>query len=230
MAGEPAAVVGERVAAVRRRIEAAGGGPQVRLVAVTKGHGPDAVAAAVAAGVEDIGESYAQELRAKVDALLGSETQPTWHFVGRLQTNKVRSLAGTVAVWQSVDRDALGDELAKRAPGSSVLVQVDLSGEPQKGGCPPGDVPGLVERLVDRSLDVVGLMGVGPTGPPEAARLGFRALVELADRLGLPERSIGMSNDLEVAVAEGSTMVRVGTAIFGARPEGPRARPPGMGQ
>lgn len=195
------------------------------IVAVTKGFGPDAVAAAVAAGVEDVGESYAQELLAKAEA--GTAAPPRWHFVGRLQANKVRSLAGTVALWQSVDRPRVVDEVARRAPGARVLVQVDVSGEPSKGGCPPAEVPALVERASAAGLEPAGLMAVGPLGPPEDARPGFRAVTALADRLDLPVRSMGMSADLEVAVQEGSTMVRVGTALFGPRP--PRPRPTDMG-
>ena len=195
------------------------------IVAVTKGFGPDAVAAAVAAGVEDVGESYAQELLAKAEA--GTAAPSRWHFVGRLQANKVRSLAGTVALWQSVDRSRVVDEVARRAPGARVLVQVDVSGEPSKGGCPPAEVPALVERASAAGLEPAGLMAVGPLGPPEDARPGFRAVTALADRLGLPVRSMGMSADLEVAVQEGSTMVRVGTALFGPRP--PRPRPTDMG-
>jgi pyridoxal phosphate enzyme (YggS family) len=214
--------VAERVAAVRARIAGAGG-EGVTLVAVTKGFGPEVVAAAVAAGVEDVGESYAQELVAKAAVV----APPRWHFVGRLQANKVRALAGTVDLWQSVDRPRLVDELARRAPAAKVLVQVDVTGEPSKGGCPPADVPALVERAADAGLEPTGLMAVGPLGPPEEARPGFRALVGLADRLGLPERAIGMSGDLEVAVQEGATMVRVGTALFGPRPTRPGA--PDMG-
>jgi pyridoxal phosphate enzyme (YggS family) len=208
--------VAERVAAVRDRIAAAGG-EGVTVVAVTKGFGPEVVAAAVAAGVEDVGESYAQELVAKAAAV----EAPRWHFVGRLQANKVRALAGTVDLWQSVDRPRLVDELARRAPRAKVLVQVDVTGEASKGGCPPAEVAALVERAASAGLEPRGLMAVGPLGPSEDARPGFRALVRLADRLGLAERSIGMSGDLEVAVQEGATMVRVGTALFGPRP--PRA-------
>lgn len=211
------------MAAVRARIADAGGEGRVTLVAVTKGFGPEAVAAAVAAGVDDVGESYAQELVAKAAEV----SPPRWHFVGRLQANKVRALAATVGLWQSVDRPRLVDELARRVPGARVLVQVDVTGEPAKGGCPPAEVPALVERAADAGLVPTGLMAVGPLGPPEAARPGFRALAALADRLGLAERSMGMSADLEVAVQEGATMVRVGTALFGPRP--PRAGAPHMG-
>lgn len=225
---DPAAVA-ERIAAVRRRVTAAGGDPAaVALLAVTKGFGADAPAAALAAGVADLGESYAQELVAKAAAVadLGAPADarvgaPRWHVIGRLQRNKVRSLAGLVSLWQSVDRLDLGLEIARRAPGAAVLVQLDLTGEPQKGGCPPGEAAALVARLGDEGLDVRGLMGIGPAGDPEAARPGFRRLARTADDLGLPVRSMGMSGDLEVAVQEGATMVRVGRALFG--PRAPRA-------
>jgi hypothetical protein len=132
----------------------------------------------------------------------------------------VQALASIVGVWQAVDRVAAGEEIAKRAPGAQVLVQVNISGEPQKHGARTEDVPALVEHLGGLGLDVRGLMAVGPTGPPEAARPGFRSLVALADRLALPVRSIGMTDDLEVAVEEGSTMLRIGRGLFGPRPEG----------
>jgi hypothetical protein len=111
-------------------------------------------------------------------------------------------------------------EIAKRAPGAAVLAQVDLAGLPGRGGCQPDEAPDLVAGLRDLGLDVRGLMAVGPPGPPEAARPGFRLVRDLADRLDLPERSIGMTADLEVAVQEGATMVRIGTALFGPRAGG----------
>jgi pyridoxal phosphate enzyme (YggS family) len=214
--------VAERLAEVRSRIEAAGGDPErVVVVAVTKGFDRGAVDDAVAAGLVDLGENYAQELTAKAAALAEGGAVETdtvrWHFIGRLQRNKVRSLAGLVALWQSVDRAELGAEIAKRAPGADVLAQVNVSGEPSKGGCPPADTPALVRDLQADGLRVRGLMTVGATGPPEAARPGFATLRGLADRLSLPVRSMGMTGDLEVAVQEGATMVRVGTALFGPR-------------
>lgn len=140
------------------------------------------------------------------------------HFIGQLQSNKVRQLAGFVDVWETVDRPRLVDEVAKRAPGATVLLQVDTSGEPGKGGCAPGDVPDLLRAARRAGLVVDGLMTVGPTaGGPEAARPGFRLVRRLVDDLGLATCSMGMSGDLEVAVEEGSTQVRVGTALFGAR-------------
>jgi uncharacterized pyridoxal phosphate-containing UPF0001 family protein len=126
-------------------------------------------------------------------------------------------VAPFVSLWQSVDRLSLASEIARRAPGAEVLVQVDVSHEAAKGGCPASFVPAMVEGCRDLGLVVRGLMAVGPMGPPELARAGFRALSSLADELDLRERSMGMSDDLEVAVQEGSTMVRLGTALFGPR-------------
>jgi PLP dependent protein len=210
--------VGGRLAAVRARIRAAGGSDAVRIVAVTKGFGVDAVAAAVAAGATDVGENYAQELVGKLEALPGP--RPTVHFIGHLQSNKIRRLVPVVDVWQTIDRASLGDELARRAPGAAVLVQVNVSGEPQKGGCTPAETAGLVTKMRALGLDVRGLMTVGRAGGSEAARPGFALLRSLADDLALEERSMGMSDDLEAAVGEGSTMVRVGSALFGPRPRG----------
>jgi pyridoxal phosphate enzyme (YggS family) len=209
--------VAARLRRVRERIRAAGGGDGVELVAVTKGFDHRAVVEARAVGVEQIGENYAQELLAKVEALAGTPAVQ-WHFIGRLQRNKVRRLAPHVSLWQTVDRAELGHEIARWAPGAAVLVQVDATGEVQKGGVPLADAPALVDELRELGLDVRGVMAVGPTGPPEAAREPFEQVVALADRLALRVRSIGMSSDLEVAVAAGSTMVRIGTDLFGPRP------------
>lgn len=212
-----AAAVASGVEAVRARIAAAGGTPDtVRIVAMVKGFPADAVRAAVAAGVADVGESYAQDLAAKAAEL--ADVDVRWHFAGRLQTNKVRLLAPHVSLWHSVDRPEVGAEVARRAAGAHVLVQVNVSGEPQKGGCDPAAAPTLVAELRERGLAVDGLMAIGPLGPPEAARPGFRRLAGLADELGLGERSMGMSGDIEVAVEEGATIVRVGTGLFGPRP------------
>jgi pyridoxal phosphate enzyme (YggS family) len=208
-------LVGARLDELRRRIAAAGG-DGVSVVAVTKGFGPEAIHAAIAAGLRDIGENYAQELLAKLAAL--GEDRPRVHFIGRLQSNKVRSLAGVVDLWQSIDRPSLVEPLAKLRPPAHVLVQVNVSDEPGKGGCAPGDAPALVARLREREVVVEGLMAVGRTGPPASARPGFRLLRTLVDDLGLATCSMGMTDDLEVAVEEGSTMVRVGSALFGPRP------------
>lgn len=222
--------VAVRLAELRERIAASGRDPaSVRIVAVTKGHGPEVCAAAVANGLVDLGESYAQELEGKAaaPALAGSDVR--WHFVGVLQGRRVRPVAGLVHLWQSVDRPRLVAEIARWAPRARVLVQVALSGEPGKAGCGWEDVPALVVDAERAGLTVEGLMGVGPTtGGPEAARPGFRRLRRLAEDLGLGTVSMGMSGDVPVALAEGATMLRVGTALFGPRP--PRAAVRAWGQ
>jgi hypothetical protein len=210
----------ERVEAVRRRIETASGDPAgVRIVAVTKGFGIEAVDAALAAGLTDIGENYADELVRKAGELAGTgRPPPIWHFLGSVQRNKVARLAPLVAWWQGVARLEEGRAIARRRRGSTVLVQLDVAGLPGRGGCPPDRVPELVEGLRDEDLDVAGLMAVGPPGSPEDARPGFREVTRLADGLSLAVRSMGMTDDLEVALSEGATMVRLGRALFGDRP------------
>ena len=209
-----ASLVAERVAALRQRIERAGG-HDVALLAVTKTFGPDAIVAARAAGCDGIGENKAQELIGKVDGL---DDLPPVHFIGRLQSNKVRSLAPWVSVWESVDRTSIADAIAARAPGATVLVQVNATGESDKGGIPVGEAAALVTHCGELGLQVAGLMTVGPTeGGPEAARPAFRVVRGLCDELGLAVCSMGMTGDLDVAVEEGSTEVRVGSALFGPR-------------
>jgi pyridoxal phosphate enzyme (YggS family) len=213
--------VAANLAAVRERIAAAGGDPEaIELVAVTKGFGAGVVRDALGAGLVELGESYAQEMVAKVDDLDDDPParEPRWHFVGRLQRNKVRLVAPFVRLWHSVDRLSLGAEIAHRAPGASVLAQVDLTGEESKGGCPEPRLPSLLDGLADLGLEVRGLMTIGPRGAPEDARPVFRKLRQLADRYDLAVRSMGMSADLEVAVEEGTNMVRIGSALFGPRP------------
>ena len=212
----------QRLSIVRQRIAAAGGGRRVRIVAVTKGFGPECIEAAMAVGCRDIGENYAQELLGKLADVRGP--RPRVHFIGRLQTNKVRLVSTVVDVWQSVDRPELVDALARHGrPGATVLIQVNVADQPQQGGCPPGEAAALVEAARQAGLGVVGLMAIGRPGDPEAARPGFRTVRRLAEELGLAECSMGMTDDLEVAVEEGSTMVRVGTALFAPRPQ--RATP-----
>ncbi|HEV3353059.1 MAG TPA: YggS family pyridoxal phosphate-dependent enzyme [Acidimicrobiales bacterium] len=205
----------DRLGEIRERIARAGGDWRaISLVAVTKDFGPEAVEAALEEGVVDIGENRADQLTAKAAAITRNVR---WHYLARVQRNKVAALASHVALWQAVDRLAAGEEIAKRAPGAAVLVQVNVSGEPQKHGAGEAGVPSLVEDLTGLGLDVRGLMAVGPTGPPEAARAAFKSLVVLADRLALPVRSMGMTDDLEVAVQEGTTMLRIGRGLFGPR-------------
>jgi len=206
------AVVRERIATAARR--AGRDAASVTLVAATKTVDVERVRAVIEAGVVDVGENRAQELLAKAPAC--ADLPGRWHFLGQLQRNKVRALAAHVGCWQSIDRLAVGEEIARRAPGASVLVEVNLADEPQKGGCAPGAAPALVDALADLQLRVGGLMTVPPRG--DDPRPWFAALRELGARLGVTELSMGMSEDYEVAVEEGATMVRVGRALFGARP------------
>jgi PLP dependent protein len=215
--------VADRLAAVRTRVAEAArraGRPAstVRLVVVTKGVPPPVMQAALDAGATELGENRAQELLAKAPQL---RTRPTWHFIGRLQRNKVAALAPVVDLWQSVDRIELGRAIAGRAPGAAVLAEVNVADDPAKAGVAPDDAPALVDGLRSVGLSVDGLMTIPAAG--RDPRPAFATLAELADRLGLAEVSMGMSDDFEVAVEEGATIVRVGRAIFGSRvPEGPR--------
>lgn len=189
----------------------------IEVVAVTKGFDADLIEVAAAAGCRAIGENYAQELLAKRDAIARAGVEV--HFVGRLQSNKVRQLVGVVDLWSSLDRVSVVDEVAKRDPNAHVLVQVDTAADAGKGGCSPDEVRDLVERARAQGLVVDGLMTVGPTGAsPEGSRPGFRLVRGLVDELDLDVCSMGMSGDLHVAVEEGATQVRVGTGLFGARP------------
>jgi uncharacterized pyridoxal phosphate-containing UPF0001 family protein len=210
--------VAERLHIVRERIAAAGG-TGVAVLPVTKTWGVEWCMAAHGAGCREVGENYAQEVVAK----LSSPDRPFGvRFIGQLQTNKVKMLAPLVQVYETVDRPSLVRELASRVPGARVLIQVaPVGADPSdhKGGCVIDGVPALVDVARDAGLDVLGLMAVGPTtGGPAAARPTFRAVRALVDQLGLHECSMGMSDDLEVAVQEGSTQVRVGSALFGERP------------
>lgn len=212
--------VAARAAALRERIAAVAGDRPVELLAVTKGFGPDIVAAAVAAGCSTIGENYAQELTTKRAAIVAAGVGV--QFIGQLQTNKVRSLVGVVDVWGSVDRPRLVAEIARRDPGARILVQVDATGEAGKGGCPVAEVATLVRAAGAAGLRVEGLLTVGPTNAdPAATQAAFIATRQLVDDLGLGVCSMGMSGDLEIAVAAGATQVRLGTALFGERPRRP---------
>lgn len=213
--------VADRLAAVQEKVaDAAGrsGRPSsaVRLVVVTKGVPPPVMQAVLDAGVTDLGENRAQELLAKAPELV---TRPRWHFIGRLQRNKVAALAPLVDLWQSVDRLELGQAIARRAPGAAVLAEVNVADDPAKAGVAPDDAPALVDDLRSAGLAVDGLMTIPAAG--RDPRPAFAALAELAERLGVAEVSMGMSDDYEVAVEEGATIVRIGRAIFRGD-EGPR--------
>lgn len=206
--------VADRVAHVRSVINEAGG-TDVSLVAVTKSFGIDALRAASTAKCDAVGENYAQELLEKT-----AEGRPLIdvHFIGALQSNKVRLLAGHIALWQSVDRESVVDELGRRSPGASILIQVDTTGEPSKGGVTPAQLDALRARAESRGLIVKGLMTIGPTdGMQEECEKSFGMLRHLVNEQGLSVCSMGMSADYPIAVACGSTMVRVGSGLFGDR-------------
>ena len=204
----------ERIAAACSR---AGRDPaSVRLVAVSKTKPVEMLRAAQAAGQAIFGENYAQDLREKADALPGVE----WHFIGALQTNKAKLVVGRAALIHTCDRVALAQELSKRAKSAGitqrVLLEVNVGREPQKAGALPEDVPALLEKV--RALPSLAPLGLMCIPPAEGdARAHFRSLRQLGQGLGLTELSMGMSADYEIAIEEGATLVRVGTAIFGER-------------
>ncbi len=219
--------VRQRIGAAAKRARREPGG--VKLVVVTKDVGSDRAAAALDAGAFDLGENRAQELAAKMEALDRRAVKPRWHFIGTLQRNKVKTVVGAVELIHSIDSVPLGLAVAARAQElritQAALLEVNTSGEPTKHGFDPaaaadalgalGGVPGLRIR---------GLMTIAPAGAAAVARGAFAALRELRDDLGgslyggdLQELSMGMTSDFEEAIEEGATIVRVGTAIFGAR-------------
>ena len=224
----------ERLADVRGRIALAaargGHGQQVRVIAVTKSHGPEAVEAAWAAGITDVGENKVREAVGKQDALAGSAAERGgvhWHLIGHLQTNKAKSLA-RFALFHALDRDGLveatRDAARKAGKRIEVLVQVNVSGEESKGGFEPPALDALAARLVTMpELVVRGVMTMAPFDAGEQVLrdvfTGARAARDVLRAAGSPavELSMGMSGDYELAVEEGATMVRLGTILFGAR-------------
>lgn len=207
--------VSDRVLAIQedaRRIT----GHAVSLIAVTKSFGCDAIAASVAAHCEGIGENYAQEIleKAKADCLVAP-----LHFIGALQSNKIRQIAPYVSMWQSVDRASLVSGIAQHSPGAQVLLQVNTTGEETKSGVDPSGIDALRQQAQDVGLVVQGLMTLGPTSGTKDQRIGaFRALRALADAQNLPICSMGMSEDYVEALECGATMLRIGSGLFGARP------------
>ncbi|HEU4732570.1 MAG TPA: YggS family pyridoxal phosphate-dependent enzyme [Kofleriaceae bacterium] len=231
--------IAERWGAVQARVIAAcerAGRPasEVTIVAVSKTHPATAILEAFAAGATDFGENYAQELAAKQAELAASGLAATpthtalrWHYIGRLQRNKARLVAGRVALVHAVDTVGLAEELGRRAAGvvQPILLAVNLAGEDTKGGVTAGAAPDIARALAAvPGVSLEGLMTMPPPADdPEASRPYFVALRALRDRLAdalgrsLPALSMGMSHDFEIAIACGATHVRIGTAIFGVR-------------
>ncbi len=222
--------ISKKLQKVRKRMAAAesrrDGRYPVRLIAVSKRQPVLAIAAAHDAGCVDFGENYVQELAEKAHTL--QSTAPLkWHFIGHLQRNKVKALlaAGPVLI-HGVDSAQLLSELDKRTAALereaiAVLIQVNISAETSKRGCRPEELAALVELAVSlEGVQLRGLMTMPPAGDPERGRTCFRTLRTLAEGIGrstVPELSMGMSHDFEDAIEEGATLIRVGTAIFGAR-------------
>jgi hypothetical protein len=225
------ATLADNLARVREAIAAVqaaeGISGDVRIVAVTKGHPADAVRAALRAGLADVGENRVQEALAK-QAEVAEAVR--WHLIGHLQTNKARSVAGRFAMVHSVDSVRVAEALAAAAASQGVpvpvLVQVNVGGEAQKSGCAPDEAAALVERAgALAGLELAGLMTMAPFTSDEAAqRRVFGDLRRLRDALRAPGRplpalSMGMSGDFRAAVAEGATVLRLGTVLFGERPQ-----------
>ena len=219
--GARLAEVGDRVAAAAAR---GGHGQRVTVIAVTKTHGPEAVRAAWQAGVLDVGENKVQEALGKMAAV---DVPVRWHLIGHLQRNKVRDL-DHFALVHSIDRASLADAVSAfgiaRKRSVDALVQVNVAGEETKGGFAPADMPAEAERLVTRAgLRVGGVMTMAPLNANERETrrvfAGARTARELLVSAGHPafELSMGMSNDYELAVEEGATMIRLGTVLFGER-------------
>jgi pyridoxal phosphate enzyme (YggS family) len=210
---------------VRRRIaqacQRAGRSPEeVTIVAVTKGVTTTAIQAAFQASVRHFGESRVQEAQAKREQLLGLEPRPTWHLLGHLQTNKIGAALRLFDIIHSVDSIRLAEAISQHVQGKiPILLEVNIAGEATKGGFLPNQLE-IVFQEIGRlpGLEVKGLMTVAPqSDSAEAVRPSFREMRRLAEALGLAELSMGMSDDFEVAVEEGATMVRLGRIIFGQR-------------
>lgn len=196
----------------------------VALVAVSKAHPEEAVRAAYAAGLRVFGENYAQELAHKA-SVLDDLSDIQWRFIGHLQRNKIKLIERARATVDTADSARLAEAISSRAAASGttveLLLQVNVGGEAQKSGCAPAEVPSLVEAIrALPNVELRGLMTVAPhSDDPDDARPVFAALRGLAVAHGLAELSMGMTHDLEAAVQEGATMLRVGTALFGPRPD-----------
>jgi pyridoxal phosphate enzyme (YggS family) len=216
-------VLSDRLAEVRERIanacDRAHRDPsEVHLLAVTKVFGPEAVRDAYALGLRDFGENYVQEMERKAPAF-SDLNDARFHLIGHLQSNKTRKAAQLFAAIDSIDTPKLAHRLEAELKTLDVMIEVKLSAEESKSGAQETELPSIVEAIRNcPHLTLKGLMTVPPWSEnAELSRPYFARLRELAGRFGIPELSMGMSNDLEVAIEEGATWVRVGTALFGRR-------------
>ena len=187
------------------------------LLPVTKGFGAREVQAMLEVGLTKIGESYAQEILEKRKMI--TDNRIAWHMIGGVQRNKVRKLSETVDLWHSVDRKELITEISKYQKNSKILIQVSLNDRHKQGGCSPENVPDLIEFASDKGINVEGLMTIGVDQDIDATKNVFAELGKLSEKMGLKEISMGMSNDFEIAIDYGATILRVGRSIFGERPK-----------
>ena len=190
----------------------------VRLLAVTKVFGPEAIREAYESGLRDFGENYVQELERKPPAL-ADQTGTRYHLIGHLQSNKTKKVAQLFSSIDSIDSAKLAARLDSEAKSIETMIEVKLSDEESKSGAAPADLPAITEAIrASRNLNLMGLMTVPPwSEDAELSRPYFARLRELAGQYSIPDLSMGMSNDFEVAIEEGATWVRVGTALFGKR-------------
>ncbi|MFI5253048.1 MAG: YggS family pyridoxal phosphate-dependent enzyme [Bacteroidota bacterium] len=216
---------------IRKRISATcercGRNPEnITLVAVTKTFGFDVISSAIEAGLKDFGENYVGEFHEKSDRFIGEDLR--WHFIGHLQRNKVKNIIGKTFLIHSVDSIELAREISKHAvnleKNVDILLEVNTSGEKSKFGVEPDEAGKMVEAIQKiQKVNLMGLMTIGPFLPdPESSRPAFRMLRQLRDTaqangISLPHLSMGMTNDFEIAIEEGATIIRIGTALFGKR-------------
>ncbi|MCH2617272.1 MAG: YggS family pyridoxal phosphate-dependent enzyme [Acidimicrobiales bacterium] len=203
----------ERLEEINKIIDAKAQNP-VTLIGVTKGFTHEEVNIASELGIKNFGENYAQELLTK-NPLVDPEI--SWHYIGQLQSNKIRKISHLVDVWHSVTSLKLAREIHKRNDQAQILLQVSLMGPSNSKGFEVEQLPQLISELRDMNIDISGLMTMGVPGDMVATRVVFKELRKLADTFELPECSMGMSDDFEIALESGASMIRVGSAIFGNR-------------
>ena len=203
----------ERLQEINKIIDAKAQNP-VTLIGVTKGFTHEEVNIASELGIKNFGENYAQDLLTK-NPLVDPEI--SWHYIGQLQSNKIRKISHLVDVWHSVTSLKLAREIHKRNDQAQILLQVSLMGPSNSKGFEVEQLPQLISELRDMNIDISGLMTMGVPGDMVATRVVFKELRKLADTFELPECSMGMSDDFEIALESGASMIRVGSAIFGNR-------------
>ena len=203
----------ERLEEINKIIDAKAQNP-VTLIGVTKGFTHEEVNIANKLGIKNFGENYAQELLTKNPL---ADPEISWHYIGQLQSNKIRKISHLVDVWHSVTSLKLAKEIHKRNDQAQILLQVSLMGPSNSKGFEVEQLPQLISELRNKNIDISGLMTMGVPGDMVATRVVFKELRKLADTFELPECSMGMSDDFEIALESGASMIRVGSAIFGNR-------------